>query len=78
MSMKSHEHEHSHEHVKNEPSAPNLETIRQALRDAPLPARVQRRALTVFATLAEAEAAVHGAAVDDIHFHEVGSDRCHS
>lgn len=46
--------------------------IRDLIAGAALPDRVKERALTVFTTLAEAEAAVHGVSVDDVHFHEVG------
>ena len=47
--------------------------IKQLLIDSELPARVRERALKVFALLAEVEANIHGVAVNDIEFHEVGS-----
>jgi uncharacterized protein (TIGR00299 family) protein len=47
--------------------------IKQLLIDSELPARVRERALKVFGVLAEVEAHIHGVAVDDIEFHEVGS-----
>ncbi len=37
-----------------------------------LPERARLRSLAVFETLAEAEAAVHRAPVEEVHFHEVG------
>ena len=39
---------------------------------AGLPERARRRALQVFARLAEAEGAIHGVSPDNVHFHEVG------
>ncbi len=45
--------------------------IRQLLQA--LPPAVRARSVAMFARLAEAEAAVHGCAVDDVHFHEVGA-----
>jgi hypothetical protein len=47
--------------------------IRELLEAATLPERVRDRALAVFARLAGAEAAVHGVAADEVHFHEVGA-----
>ncbi len=47
--------------------------IRAMLTDSALAAGVQRRALAIFRRLAEAEGAVHGRAVDDVTFHEVGA-----
>ena len=47
--------------------------IKQLLVDSELPTRVRERALKVFEMLAEVEANIHGVAVNDIEFHEVGS-----
>lgn len=56
------------------PAAPrNLPAIEQLITQAALPDRAQRWSLAVFRRLAEAEAAVHGIAVDQVHFHEVGA-----
>jgi uncharacterized protein (TIGR00299 family) protein len=47
--------------------------IRTALRVATLDEGVRARAHATFERLAVAEAAVHGTAPDDVHFHEVGA-----
>jgi len=62
-------HDHHHPHR-------TLSDIRTMLREAQggaLPTRALELSLCVFSRLAEAEAKVHGVAVDDIHFHEVGA-----
>jgi pyridinium-3,5-bisthiocarboxylic acid mononucleotide nickel chelatase len=51
----------------------HLHHIREIIQDADLPAQVQARAIAVFTRLAQAEAAVHGATIEDVHFHEVGA-----
>lgn len=48
-------------------------TVRAAIDDADLPAAVRDDAQRVFARLAAAEAAVHGIAAEEVHFHEVGA-----
>lgn len=47
--------------------------IRDGLRRADLPPEVAAHALAIFGHLAEAEARVHGIAVEDVAFHEVGA-----
>lgn len=50
-----------------------LSEILDRIGSAGLPARVAEGASRVFRRLAEAEAAVHGVAPEDVHFHEVGA-----
>ena len=50
-----------------------LSDILALLESASLSATVRQRAVSVFTLLAEAEAEVHGCAVEDVHFHEVGA-----
>jgi uncharacterized protein (TIGR00299 family) protein len=47
--------------------------IRRLIQQSRLDAGVKDASLTIFARLAEAEAKVHGIAVDKVHFHEVGA-----
>lgn len=47
--------------------------IRELIADAALPDTVKTRATEVFRRVAEAEATVHGCAIDDVHFHEIGA-----
>jgi uncharacterized protein (TIGR00299 family) protein len=51
----------------------HLSDVREIIEAAQLPAPVMQHAVGVFTRLAEAEAAVHGAALEDVHFHEVGA-----
>ena len=57
------------------PSHPHAGTAYRSLRkriaDAPLSAPTRTHALALLALLADAEAHVHGIAVDDVHFHEL-------
>ena len=47
--------------------------IQELITTSPLPKRVQEMAVSVFRILGEAEAAIHGTTLDEIHFHEVGA-----
>ena len=62
-----HAHEHAHHHHRS------LSEIERAIRGSGLPAPVIDKAVRVFRRLGEAEAVVHGVAIDDVHFHEVGA-----
>jgi uncharacterized protein (TIGR00299 family) protein len=46
-------------------------TLRRRIEAAPLKAPTRKHALALLALLADAEARVHGAAIEDVHFHEL-------
>ncbi len=74
----SHEHEHGHthsheEHAHEHSHGRNWREIRGLIEAARLEEGARRLALRTFALLAEAEAKIHGMAVEDVHFHEVGN-----
>jgi len=58
---------------KSRPHASQYQEIVELISSLDLPDNVSGNALGVFKVLAEAEAAVHGVPVKNIHFHEVGS-----
>ncbi len=51
----------------------NLEDVVKVIDGAKLPTRVRDGAVRIFERLAEAEAAVHGTTIEQVHFHEVGA-----
>ena len=61
-----HDHGHHHHHTA-------WRDIRALLDASALPPDTKRHAIGIFATLADAEARVHGCPVDDVTFHEVGA-----
>ena len=70
----SHEHHHTHEHTHDHPHVHrNMEDIAQIIRSLNLPQDAEADALAVYRLIAEAEGAVHGAPVSEVHFHEVGA-----
>jgi len=60
-------HAHSHAHGRK------YEDIRRLLERAKLAPKVKARSLAIFEALGRAEAKVHGAKLEDVHFHEVGA-----
>ncbi len=57
----------------DERPARTLPAIERILNRSNLPEQVRTRSLAVFRRLAQAEAAVHGTSVEQIHFHELGA-----
>jgi uncharacterized protein (DUF111 family) len=47
--------------------------IRELIKRSKLDAKIKATGMDVFSCLAQAEAKIHGIAVDDVHFHEVGA-----
>jgi uncharacterized protein (TIGR00299 family) protein len=71
---------HRHAAAEQKSAAPDgpghertLDDIAQLIEQSGLPEAVQRTGLRIFQRLAEAEAAVHGCSVSEVHFHEVGA-----
>ena len=62
----SHDHSHSHHHG-------SMADIRSVVSAMPIPTMVKLDIMSVYNEIAQAESAVHGVPVDQIHFHEVGS-----
>ena len=68
-----HEHHHDHHHHGHVHDHRSWRDIRQMLNKADLEQGVRQHALAIFELLAVAEGKVHGKAVDDVSFHEVGA-----
>ena len=60
-------------HTEEQTSHRNLRQIENIIDAAELPVEVKERAKLAFEKIAEAEAKVHGATPDEVHFHEVGA-----
>lgn len=70
----SHEHVHGdHAHSHDGSSTRTFDDVAGLIRASALPDAVKTQAEAVFRRLAEAEASVHGATLETVHFHEVGA-----
>ncbi len=68
-----HSHTHSHEHEAHTHEHRAHRDIAAMIERSSLTPGAKRRALAIFAHLAQAEAKIHGVSVDDVAFHEVGA-----
>ena len=75
-----HDHDHGHGHHHGHHDHGHADThgrsyvdIVNMIRSSPLPERIVTRAIAVFRAIGEAEAAVHGKTLEEVHFHEVGA-----
>lgn len=67
-----HDHGHDHEHAHHHDHR-TLADVTAIIEASQLSDGAKRRALAIFSKLAEAEATVHGATPETVHFHEVGA-----
>ena len=68
-----HDHARHHEHDAHHQAHHGMAEIRSLIAGLAVSETVKEKALAVYQSIAEAESRVHGAEVDQIHFHEVGS-----
>ena len=68
-----HEHSHGHEHGHGHHHHAGMGDIRHILSHLDIPQPVRQDAEAVYQLIAQAESHAHGAPVEEIHFHEVGT-----
>lgn len=67
-----HDHDHDHEHHHHPHEHRSLKGIEEIVSELSLPEKVKEDVLAIYGLIAQAEAAVHGRQVEQVHFHEVG------
>lgn len=67
-----HGHDHNHDNDQHHGHR-NLSDIRKIIEGSSLSGKIKDLAMNIFTLIAEAEAAVHDKAIDEIRFHEVGA-----
>lgn len=71
-----HSHQHSHKHSHQEShhhEHRNYKDIENLINSSELSDEVKKLSLNIFMRVAVAEAKVHGKAIEEVHFHEVGA-----
>ena len=68
-----HEHEHDHDHENSHHHHSSMADIESVINGLKAPEKVKNDAVNVYKSIADAESRVHGTAVTEIHFHEVGA-----
>lgn len=68
-----HEHHHEHEHEHHHHAHRSLRDIDEVIEQTALRPALKERVRAVYRLVAEAEAKVHGAEVELVHFHELGA-----
>ncbi|MBC2400170.1 nickel pincer cofactor biosynthesis protein LarC [Clostridium tetanomorphum] len=67
------EEHHSHNHKETHHHHRNLKDIEQIIYNSKLDFDIKELSVEIFKKVAEAEGKVHGKAIDEVHFHEVGA-----
>ena len=71
--LNDHEHKHDHDEHSHHHNHRNLYDIEKIIDDSELSSKVKELSKKIFNYVAVAEAKVHGKAISEIHFHEVGA-----
>ena len=69
----SHEHHHDHEYLHEHHHHTSLNDIQNIVSKLNVSSKVKENVMNVYKIIAQAESAVHGITVEEIHFHEVGA-----
>ena len=64
---------HTHAHEQKHSHGRSLSSIRKTIENATLSEQAKQMALKAFQRLGEVEAAIHGVAIEKVHFHEIGA-----
>lgn len=59
-------------HTEDRSTSRNYSDIRRLIQKSPFPKPIKATSLDIFKRIAQAESEIHGCAIDDVHFHEVG------
>ena len=70
-----HDHDHEHGHHHHHDHQRSFRQIEAMINEADIDSAVKEKAVAIYKAIALAEAEVHGADLETVHFHEVGRDR---